>query len=210
MKKRNKCTTVILLAFTLILISVVSAFASLIYDYSTIYSGSAPSGTQPWMTATFETGSTPGTVDLTLQGTNLSSTEFVSSIYFNYTGTNPLNIGFSSPWEGAAASFSPNAYNGDGAGGFDIQILFPVSSQQDRFVNGDTAYLTIMGTGNPFDFYATNAGPGILGIYTGAHVQGIGLGGSQSGWATVPIPPTVWLLGAGLLGMIAIRRGFLK
>jgi len=203
----------VLFVFAVLLLSVGPASASLIYEYSVVYSGRTPSGTAPWMTATFEAGA-PGTVNLTLTGVNLSSTEFVSSFSFNYGGASPITgIGFTTPWTGASAGYSLNGYKAGGAQGFDIQVLFPTSNRQDRFQNGDTAYLTIYGATDPNAFYATNAGPSIMGIYTGAHVQGIaGLPGISegSGWAAVPIPPTVWLLGAGLLGLVAIRRGFLK
>ena len=189
MKKKVK--KVLLFTLALIFVTVGPAFSALVYEYSNTYSGAAPSGPPPWMSATFA-GTGSDTVTLTLKGISLASTEFVSAFLFNYIGSDPITIAFANPWQGASTSYSPNAYSAGGAGGFDIRISFPTSAQLNRFNNSDTAVLTITGTNDPSLFYATNAGRG------------------RSGWATVPIPPTVWLLGAGLLGIVGIRRGFMK
>lgn len=57
---------------------------------------------------------------------------------------------------------------------------------------GTTAYLM-----SPFAAYY-DAGGGDTGIITGNTIEG----------APVPIPPTVWLLGSGLIGLAGLRRRF--
>ena len=69
-------------------------------------------------------------------------------------------------------------------------------------------YLTILFDGN-FNsvFNALNNGDLIIGL----RVIGIGGGdapdgGKSDGFLSVPIPATVWIFGAGLLGLVGIRR----
>ena len=72
--------------------------------------------------------------------------------------------------------------------------------------NTDVLTFTITGTGitaSSFAWLSTGGSPN----YVAAHVQGIPLdgGGTASGFiGTVPIPGAVWLLGSGLLGLLAV------
>ncbi len=75
----------LLLGFT------VSAQA-LTFDLNYAFSGSSPSGTAPWLTATFADDGA-NTVVLTLQA-HLATSEFVSEWAFNITDISKIPLGF--------------------------------------------------------------------------------------------------------------------
>ena len=85
----------------------------------------------------------------------------------------------------SADSDSPPVHNGVNPGEY-LGILFNLQS------------------GNIFSDVLANLGTGNLRI--GIHVQGFESGGSESFINAVPTPSTVFLLGSGLIGLVALRR----
>lgn len=189
------------------------------YNYMYTYSGTAPIGPAPWLTATF-TDVAPNTVNLVLSTAGLTGTEFVSSWYFNVdpyvAGLTVTQIG------GSPASSVPsllkaptglNTFKAGSDGFYDLRLVFPTANGADRFGADETATLTIVGTGltaNSFLGWSDPGGP--LGPFqSAAHVQGIG---EYSGWVTptqpVPEPSTVLLLASGLVSLPFLRRRFRK
>lgn len=182
--------------------------------------GSDPSGTPPWLQATF-TDVAPGEVDLELTSLLQSSTEFVSQWLFNLDPLlDPNNLSFSFVAGTAASSISPlvddtDAYKADGDGFFDIQFNWT----SNTFTQGSSATYTLTSsdsiTVDSFDFpSAMGGGQGVFG--SAAHVQGINV--EDSGWigATttnggdgeiVPEPSSIALLAAG--GILLVG-GFLR
>lgn len=181
------------------------------FDYVFEFSGAtAPAGSAPWLTATFDDGGTSGSVVLTLSASGLTGTEFVSAWYFNVdpfanltsitqTSTDPL----------ATISIGEDGFKADGDGLFDFKIDFAANA----FTSGDTAVFAILGTGLLAGaFSAVSAlmgGPESGGLLAAAHVQSIGIDGEDSGWvAAIPIPAALPLFLAALagLGLVARRR----
>jgi len=172
--------------------------------------GTPPIGASPWLTATFDDGGSAGSVDLTLETTNLTGTEFVFQWTFNLDpALDPTDLEFSAPTKiGAFAnptvSLGTNAFMADGDGRYDVKVAFENSDgPPTRFGAGDTVIYTITGiptlTASSFDFLSEPAGG--HGPYpTAAHVGAIPPDGN-SGWITTPEPAALSLvaLGAGLL-----------
>ena len=194
--------------------------ADFIYKFDTVFSGTVqPSGGLPWLTAKFEDTGTDK-VTLTLTASNLAGSEFVSNWYFNFMGSD-LSINRI----GGDAPLTTNTlgelgrYKADGTGGwFDLTFAFPTEGA-DRFTNDKSAVFTITGTGLTADMFLAQSWDSKTGgersvLYAAAHIQSIG---SESAWVTTgtsttntPIPAAAWLLGSGLLGLVAIRRRMKK
>ena len=194
----------------------VAAKATLItYELGGVFSGASPTSPIPWLTASFNDNGGSGSVTLTLTAGLEVSSEFISQVVFNVapafdpsdltitqaTGS-PTNTGI------VNTNQDKQKVDGDAGKGFDVLINFPSANTGARFDNSDVLTFTITGsdiTASSFAYLSTGSSPN----YVAAHVQGIPLdgGGTTSGFVgTVPIPPAVWLLGSGLLGLIGIRR----
>jgi len=204
MKKIVFVITLILAAFSF---PPTSQAAIVAYDLCIEFSGATPpAGPSPWLRATFDDGDITGNVTLTMEDLNLTDTEFVSEWYFNLDpvlNLTNLTIDFYDVQSGTVST-GTDSFKADGDGLYDILFSFPTSG--DRFGDGESSTwtFTLDGlTANSFDFLSLPDGG--HGPYpTAAHVQGIA--GGYSGWITTPIPGAVWLFGAGLFGLIGMRR----
>lgn len=171
-----------------------------------------PAGSGPWATATFNDEVIPGTVQLTLSASGLTGTEFISEWCFNLEpdalADNPsLSIVAQSA---AAVGGGDNIdifvgsdeYSGDGAGKFDVQLLFPTDQGVNRFTDNETVVLNISGvsglTADSFDAVSDKGFP------TAVHVQSIGEG--TSAWVSTPEPATAGLLLLAAVLMIPRHR----
>ena len=196
-----------------------AAQASIVYDFNTEFSGgTAPSGPAPWLVATFSDTSTPGQVLLTVTTSGLSSSSKIGGLYFNLDpNLNPNDLSFQS-LNGAAGTagdsslqLGENAFMADGDGKYDILISYATSGSK-IFSGGDTSSfdITYSGSGTfdaqSFDFLSSPAG-GHGPFYAAAHVLDTSPSGG-SGWLapvpTVPLPPSLPLLAAGLFGFAAL------
>lgn len=177
----------------------------------------SPEGSFPWLTATVDDGGTPGSVELTLDTTNLIGSEFVFDWYMNFDANLDLTkLMFSSPSKSGAfadptINTSENAYRADGDGYFDILFDFANGGgPNNRFNVGDAVSYTVTSTeaitAQSFNFLSFNEQE--TGLTTASHVGGIGEDGGNSGWITadrvIPEPAAIGLLAVG--GLLVGRR----
>ncbi len=186
---------------------------TLTFSLCTEFSGATPpAGIAPWLTATFNDHDSPGSVDLTLDATNLTGTEFVFDWYFNLDPSlNPAGLSFikhssDGAFTDPAVLRGSNAYKADGNGYYDFVFDFDnAGGASRRFGVGDSITYSISGIPNltvaSFDFMSVMGG-GTGQHLTAAHVGGINA--NYSGWISVPEPASVSLLLAG--GFSLMRR----
>jgi hypothetical protein len=199
--------------------------AIITYDLDSEYSGgTAPAGAGPWLRARFDDGGSSGSVTMTLTALNLVGSEFVSIWDFNLDpALNPANLVFSAPTKtgtfgNPAVETSIDAFRAGGSGKYDIEVHFDIAPPADRFGPGDSVEYTITGipslTASSFSVL-NGLGGGHGPFYTAAHVQGIGAGGSYSGWITdesgdinIPEPASLSVAAAGIsmVSMVRLRR----
>lgn len=207
-----------MMAATVLALFVASAQAALTtFALSYEFSGATPpEGMAPWLTATFDDHDTPGSVDLTLETTNLTDNEFAFELLFNLDPELDASaLVFSAPvktgeFADPTIDLGMNSFPGDGGGYFDIRVDFDNSNgPSTRFGVGDAVEYTITGistlTTDSFDFLsAPHGGHGTHA--TAAHIGGIGPDDGDSGWISVPEPGTLIVLVLGGLALLRRRR----
>lgn len=200
---------------------------ALTFNLDTEFSGAtAPVGTTPWLTATFDDAlPSPSTVTLSMDIANLTAAEFVDEWLFNLNpALDPTALIFTYV-SGIAASISTgvNFQQADGDGRFDIRFDFPNAPPSTRFGAGDApSVYTISGiptlTAASFDFSSVQGG-GQGTFHSAAHIQAIGSDAEQSGWIgdsggdggdggvnPIPEPGTILLFVQGLFGLAFYGR----
>jgi hypothetical protein len=197
------------------------AQADFTINLNQVATGDTPSGSAPWLTATF-VDTAPGVVTLTLTS-NLTANNFLQGSannmawLFNFNpdlDASDLTITYVS----GVAAVSPITQENNGAtlspfDAFDIGFYW---SSQNRFEEGDTAVYTFSMAGlTAADFQFANGD----GYYSAAHIQGTsGTAGSSKIYGdeyiiepevgAVPAPAGLILavIGVASLGSVGLRR----
>lgn len=197
-----------------------AAHASLSFDPSNTFSGTAPAGS---LTADFT--DVAGGVQLVITS-NLASGENLDpgkALYFN---VNPSDdsilsklsfalIGNTNFNQQAAVLTGADSFKADGDGYYDINFTFTPSTK--AFTPGESQTYKITTTSgtisaNDFTQYYSSVGGGTGEWLAAAHVQNTPSGGSGSAWVggttvtPTPIPSAIWLFGSGLVGLAGMRK----
>ena len=184
------------------------------YGFDSVFTGTAPVGVSPWLTATF-TDIVDG-VRLDVSASGLSGSENVKGFYFNLLSSlNPAQLQFSFvSGQAASVSLGENDFKADGDGRYDILMAYGTGN--DGLMSGQTSSYFISGIASlaAQSFVAfSSPGGGNGTFYAAAHVQNTG-SGDFSGWvrpsgyttqpitaAPLPAALTLMLAGVGVLGV---------
>jgi hypothetical protein len=233
----RQASLAVLVSSATAVVSQSSAQASIVVELDYEFSGASdPSGTPPWLRATF-TNLGSGVVQLKLENLLETASEFVSGWYFNLDpALAPTSLFFSHVSTLGTVSLPSiskgvDVFGADGDGLYDV--LFSFSTSSGRFEGGEELVYNIqygdpnLGTLDELDFAFESKPRGGNGVYfSAAHVQGIPPGGSNSGWIGaqdyfVPPPPppggdppivpeptsvAVWSLIVGLATFLTARQ----
>jgi hypothetical protein len=179
------------------------------------FSGTAPVGSSPWLTAVFDDQVHSGYVTMTLTATNLQPNESVDQWYLNIDpAIVPSALEFTllakqgSFIDPVVSSGSDNAYRAGSDGFYDILVQFDHTAGADhRFGGGESVTYRIAGvsTANSFN-RLSSPGPGNSPgpFKMAAHIQ---MGNGVSGWVAaaapaVPEPSSLVLAGWGVTGLL--------
>ena len=169
-------------------------------------SGSTISGT---VTAVIEAnGSDSATVTIDTSGLDGSLSEYVSGLYLNTDPTKSYG-GFTFADGGGTQSYESAQFDEDDLragpdGFFDIQIDFPTSNNDDRFVADEISTVIISAAGletNDLFNYLSVPGPGQSPgpFYAALRMRSLDADGEGSGWFSGdPVPEPLTIFGSGL------------
>jgi hypothetical protein len=192
------------------------AAADLVFGLGTAFNGTAPVGSGPWLTADFHTVGSGGqvTLTLTLSPSFQNTGEFISNFAFNINSSFlPSGVTVVSPTGTSVAHTTDNGQKtppgfGDWKG-WDFVVSFPTANH-NRFNSGSVVItLTAPGlTAQDFNYLNSSTANGQLGLFVGAHVQGIpGSGGGSGAIGTVVPEASTLVAGAGALGLLLLGIG---
>jgi hypothetical protein len=186
------------------------------------FSGTAPAGTLPWLTAVFDDQANPGYVTLTLTATSLQPGESVDQWYLNIDpAIVPSDLGFTlltktgSLADPVVSAGSDDAYKAGSDGYYDVEFQFDHTGHADRRFNGGesvTYLISGVSAASSFDV-PSSPGPGQSPgpFKMAAHIQ---MGNGTSAWVapaaaaapTVPEPSSLILLGLSAAGLLFFLR----
>lgn len=190
-------------------------------------------GTTGFPTITFDDKGSAGSVEITIDLTNLlPTTAFTSDWWFNFSG-DATQLTFANFIKDPANSFadptietcnnctSPSSFRPGGGGFFDVHLAFETSANE-RFNSGEVFIFDALLAGITADNFNLQsiAGPGDTSNdfhCVATHVQGLTSGGGSdhlgAGDCTtgrppqgIPEPGILLLVGSGLLGLALLRR----
>ncbi len=169
-----------------------STHATTSFVFNTIHTGGTPGGAAPWATMTIQDIS--GGVLVTLMHSPTSASgQFISELNLKFN-TAPTSLFFSGdPYVTSISGFG--GYTDAGLG-FNASIKFKLSPPTQRLLPGGTSSFKLFGVSEA-DFAGQN-------ISAMIHLQGLVGGGSAK--IVAPEPASMIALGAGLAGLLGLRR----
>jgi hypothetical protein len=196
------------------------------FDLTTTLEGTTPTG---FPTITFDDEGTAGSVNLTIDATGLSGSEFISRIFFNFADAATASdltftrTGGTGPSGGFTIFQDSDSRNSPGNNGlFDIEIAFQTNNTGgNRFAADEILTFSITGEGitaGDFNVDSAPEGPdddtnfaiariqGIVGGEGSASVGDGDGGGGGGGGIPVPEPAAIGLFGLGLMAVGLGRR----
>ena len=161
---------------------------------------------------------TVATLDIVQDGTDVDFT--LSNINLDFVGSGSFStqLLFSSTQPVSKSDFTdtgPQTISNFNAGDitnaaytFNLEVLYPTSSKDDRFVQGDVSNWTIADA-NVSDFTNLISGSGIDAVAM-IHIQGTGFNGYDSLKYVAPVPePEIYVMmmaGMAMVGFVGRRR----
>jgi hypothetical protein len=184
-----------------------SGATRIVYDFDFYISGEgSPDDSKSFLEATFNDNDGSGSVDLKLETTGLTSSEYVSSLLFNFNVAKDVNVLIFNVQDGSPANIGTgsDAFSADGEGLFDITFNW------DPYVFDNRQEITYTITGidtlvaSDFDFWSTQDSTAYK-YKTVAYTEGSGgmLGDTD---AVTPEPATLLLFGIGLVVFAGVGR----
>lgn len=207
-----------------------SVAATVQLNYATKLRGPDLIGPPPWVTATFEDSSVPGTVIATISTAGLSGTERIRRMFFNFSGGfDPRLLKFSYLPTSTAAPINriraaPDRFRAAESGWYDIVFR---SYGTRQLSGGETLQYAITGapglTANAFAASsAVNCQWGFCNGVSPYRAAAVLSKNGNAPWppisrswiaaldetspTAVPVPGAAWLFGSGLMGLAGIAR----
>jgi hypothetical protein len=199
---------------------------SVFYQFDDVFDGTSPTGSPPWVDATFTDTSTSGIVQLTITANGLTGGESLSDLFFNFNPSlNPSKLTFT--YLTSTGSFAlptlstgANAFKADDQGKYDLYFSFSQKTAKefngDDTVTYDISSTAFTLTASDFDFLSTASG-GCDQLLAALEITGIPTdcpdGTTDTGWLAptgvtpTPEPRTVTLL-ASVMGAALLARWF--
>jgi len=188
--------TLTVIAAGLFVLALAPKTEALTLTFDTVFSGATPSGSSPYLTATF-TDAGSNTVNVTLTG-SIDAGEFYTEMGFNLdpalsTASGDWTFNYSDGDAGAPSfNTGTDAFKADGDGFYDMAFVFQTPNAQ-RFTGSEVITFSLVYDGlgtfnaNSFNYLSLDAG-GHGPFSAAAHVQGIAP--NCSGWVA-PVNPAL-------------------
>lgn len=188
MKRRNMLITSCMMAT----LFVINAQATTSFVFNTIHSGGTPGGTPPWATMTIQ--NITGGVQITLNHSPLSTAgQFIRELNLKF---NVAPTGFDFTGDPFVTSIGGFGGYTDAGLGFNASINFVTAPPPNRLLPGNSSTFKLFGVSES----------NFAGLNTSAMIHIQGLAGGDSSKVIAPEPASMLALGAGLTGLLGLRR----
>jgi len=181
-----------LLASLVSLVALAQASASIVFRFSTVWTGGTPIGPSPWATMTITDIAGGVQISLTNSPTNASG-QFISELNLLF---NVLPTGFSFASDPYVQQINLGSYIDAGLS-FNVEVRFKVAPPTARLLPGGTSNFKLFGVSTANFVGANNSAM--------VHIQAIPPLG-DSGKIIAPEPGSLIAIGTGLVSLLGLRR----
>lgn len=179
--------------------SVAAARATVIWNFTTVYTGGDPGVAGPWFTILIQDGANAGDVNFTmlndLPTTGIGALEFPSQLQFS-TSTSADTVSLLSGSTGVAGFLTnpPDTVSGP-IHDFNLEVDFPLGT--DKLTAPTGASWTLHGAGLDETSFSSHEPPALI------HLQGLPEANGSSSWVSTGIAPEPASLAALAIGAVA-------